>query len=95
MLIKYSFKIMIILISLTFFLLFKNIAKKLETDLSKLQYRIDVIENQIKKKEDFKIELQVNLKPLDKDYNNKSILIENYLNKKMTIVRVNYDQKSD
>ena len=86
---------MIILISLTFFLLFKNIAKKLETNLSKLQYQIDVIENQIKKKEDFKIELQVNLKPLDKDYNNKSILIENYLNKKMTIVRVNYDQKSN
>lgn len=97
MLVKKFIKIFIILIALTLFLSFKNIAKKLETDLSKSHFLINIKNNQINKKEiDFAEKIQAKLKPANKDYNkNKSILIENYLNKNMTIVRVNYDQKSD
>jgi|TARA_B100000787_G_scaffold155217_1_gene130527 hypothetical protein len=97
MLVKYFSKIIIILISLILFLSFKDIAKKLETDLNKSEFQIYIIKNQIKKKEmDFAYQIQVQLKPFNKGYiKNKSILIENYLNKTMTIVRVKYDQKSD
>ena len=97
MLVKKFTKISEIFIALILFLSFKNIAKKLETDLSKSHFLINIKNNQIRKKEiDFAAEIQAKLTPINKDYNkNKSILIENYLNKNMTIVRVSYDQKSN
>ena len=83
--------------ALTVFLLFKNIAKDSERNISKLNKEINKASNQLQKKEEFFAEeIKLKLKLNNRKYvNSESILIENYLNKKMTIVRVNYDQKSN
>ena len=83
--------------ALTVFLLFKNIAKDTEENISKLNKEINKSSNQLQKKEEFFAEeIKLKLKLNNRKYvNSESILIENYLNKKMTIVRVNYDQKSN
>jgi len=83
--------------ALTIFLLFKNIAKDLDGKISKLDKEINKASNKLQKKEDFFAEeIKFKLKLNNKKYaNSESILIENYLNEKMTIVRVNYDQKSN
>ncbi len=81
--------------ALTVFLLFKNIAKDSEENISQLNKEINKASNQLQKKEEFFAE-EIKLKLNNRKYvNSESILIENYLNKKMTIVRVNYDQKSN
>ena len=97
MLIKYCLKFLTILIALTVFLLFKNIAKDSERNISKLNKEINKASNQLQKKEEFFAEkIKFKLKLNNRKYvNSESILIENYLNEKMTIVRVNYDQKSN
>lgn len=83
--------------SLTVFLLFKNIAKDSEENISQLNKEINKASNQLQKKEEFFAkEIKLKLKLNNRKYvNSESILIENYLNEKMTIVRVNYDQKSN
>ena len=83
--------------ALTVFLLFKNIAKDSEENISQLNKEINKASNQLQKKEEFFAEeIKLKLKLNNRKYvNSESILIENYLNKKMTIVRVNYDQKSN
>lgn len=81
--------------ALTVFLLFKNIAKDSEENISQLNKEINKASNQLQKKEEFFAE-EIKLKLNNRKYvNSESILIENYLNEKMTIVRVNYDQKSN
>ena len=97
MLIKYSFKIFIILIAIIFFLLFKNIAKELETNISSLDRQINLTTNQLQRKDiDLSKELHSKLISFDKKYNNsKFIIIENYFQKNMTIVKVDYDKKSN
>ena len=97
MLIRYCLKFLIILIALTVFLLFKNIAKDSERNISKLNKEINKASIQLQKKEEFFAgEIKLKLKLNNRKYvNSESILIENYLNKKMIIVRVNYDQKSN
>ena len=97
MLIKYCLKFLTILIALTVFLLFKNIAKDSEENISQLNKEINKASNQLQKKEEFFAEeIKLKLKLNNRKYvNSESILIENYLNEKMTIVRVNYDQKSN
>ena len=83
--------------ALTVFLLFKNIAKDSEENISQLNKEINKASNQLQKKEEFFAEeIKSKLKLNNRKYvTSESILIENYLNKKMTIVRVNYDQKSN
>ena len=83
--------------ALSVFLLFKNIAKDSEGNISKLNKEINKASNQLQKKEEFFAEeIKLKLKLNNRKYvNSESILIEKYLNKKMTIVRVNYDQKSN
>ena len=83
--------------ALTVFLLFKNIAKDSEENISQLNKEINKASNQLQKKEEFFAEeIKLKLKLNNRKYvNSESILIENYLNKKMIIVRVNYDQKSN
>ena len=83
--------------ALTVFLLFKNIAKDSEENISQLNKEINKASSQLQKKEEFLAEeIKLKLKLNNRKYvNSESILIENYLNKKMTIVRVNYDQKSN
>ena len=97
MLIKYCLKFLIIFLALTVFLLFKNIAKDSERNISKLNKEINKASIQLQKKEEFFAgEIKLKLKLNNRKYvNSESILIENYLNEKMTIVRVNYDQKSN
>ena len=97
MLIKYTYKILIILISIIFFLFFKNIAKELETNIFSLDRQINLMINQLQQKEiDFSVELHSKLISSDKKYvNSKFIIIENYFNKNMTIVKVDYDKKSN
>ena len=51
MLIKYTFKIFIILIAIIFFLLFKNIAKELEINIFSLNSKINLLTNQLQQKE--------------------------------------------
>ena len=81
--------------ALTVFLLFKNIAKDSEENISQLNKEINKASNQLQKKEEFFAE-EIKLKLNNRKYvNSESILIENYLNEKMTIVIVNYDQKSN
>ena len=81
--------------ALTVFLLFKNIAKDSEENISQLNKEINKASNQLQKKEEFFAE-EIKLKLNNRKYvNSESILIENYLNEKMTIVRVNYYQKSN
>ena len=81
--------------ALTVFLLFKNIAKDSEENTSQFNKEINKASNQLQKKEEFFAE-EIKLKLNNRKYvNSESILIENYLNEKMTIVRVNYDQKSN
>ncbi|MDA1284527.1 MAG: hypothetical protein O3C61_06330 [Proteobacteria bacterium] len=83
--------------ALTVFLLFKNIAKDSEENISQLNKEINKASNQLQKKEEFFAEeIKLKLKLNNRKYvNSESILIENYLNEKMIIVRVNYDQKSN
>jgi len=97
MLIKYTFKIFIILIAIIFFLLFKNIAKELEINIFSLNSKINLLTNQLQQKEiDLSRELHNKLISSDKKYvNSKFIIIENYFNKNMTIVKVDYDKKSN
>ena len=97
MLIKYTFKIFIILIAIIFFLLFKNIAKELETTISSFDSKINLLTNRLQQKEiDLSRELHSKLISSDKKYvNSKFIIIENYFNKNMTIVKVDYDKKSN
>lgn len=97
MLIKYTFKIFIILIAIIFFLLFKNIAKELEINIFSLNSKINLLTNQLQQKEiDLSRELHHKLISSDKKYvNSKFIIIENYFNKNMTIVKVDYDKKSN
>ena len=97
MLIKYTYKIFIILITIIFFLLFKNIAKELEANIFSLDRQINLMINQFQQKEiDLSRELHSKLISSDKKYvNSKFIIIENYFNKNMTIVKVDYDKKSN
>tara|TARA_B110000444_G_C18494677_1_gene435137 strand:+ start:345 stop:638 length:294 start_codon:yes stop_codon:yes gene_type:complete len=97
MLIKYTFKIFIILIAIFFFLLFKNIAKELEANIFSFDRQISLMINQLQQKEiDLSRELHNKLISSDKKYvNSKFIIIENYFNKNMTIVKVDYDKKSN
>ena len=86
-----------IFIFITFFLLFKNIAKELETNIYIFDRQIDLMTNQLEQKEiDLSRELHNKLISSDKKYvNSKFIIIENYFNKNMTIVKVDYDKKSN
>ena len=97
MLIKYTFKIFIILIAIIFFLFFKNIAKELETNIFSFDRQINLMINQLQQKEiDLSRELHKKLISSDKKYvTSKFIIIENYFNKNMTIVKVDYDKKSN
>ena len=97
MLIKYTYKIFIILITIIFFLLFKNIAKQLETNIFSLKSKNNLLTNQLQQKEiDLSRKLHNKLISSDKKYvNSKFIIIENYFNKNMTIVKVDYDKKSN
>ena len=97
MLIKYTYKILIILISIIFFLFFKNIAKELETNIFSFDRQINLMINKLQQKEiDFSRELHNRLISSDKKYvNSKFNKIENYFNKNMTIVKVDYDKKSN
>jgi hypothetical protein len=97
MLIKYTFKIFTILISIIFFLLFKNIAKELEAKIFSFDSKINLLTNRLQQKEiDLSRELHNKLINSDKKYvNSKFIIIENYFNKNMTIVKADYDKKSN
>ena len=97
MLIKYTYKIFIILITIIFFLLFKNTAKELEANIFSFDRQINLMINQLQQKEiDLSRELHNKLINSDKKYvNSKFIIIENYFNKNMTIVKVDYDKKSN
>ena len=96
MLIKYTYKIFIILIAIIFFLFFKNIAKELETNIFSFESKINLMINQLQQKEiDFSRELHSKLIISDKKYVNSKFIIENYFNKNMTIVKVDYDKKSN
>ena len=97
MLVKYCLKLFIILLALTFFLLFKNLAKESEENIIRKDKEINRASNKLQNKEKFFAEeVKLKLKLNNRKYvNSESILIENYLNEKMTIVRVNYDQKSN
>tara|TARA_X000000368_G_C22896828_1_gene652243 strand:+ start:188 stop:481 length:294 start_codon:yes stop_codon:yes gene_type:complete len=97
MLVNIVSKIIIILALTTLFLFFKNSAKELDLKIIETKNNIKYM-NQIlvEKKNTYALDLNKIIK--NKSLNSvtgKTITIENYLNKNMTIVRVDYVKKSD
>ena len=96
MLVNFFIKIILIIFTLTFFLTFKNMAKKIETNITHIDKNINIASQEFEKKRlDLAIKLQSELNLKNKNYlKTDGILIENYMNQEMTIIRVNYDKKS-
>lgn len=71
-------------------------AKKIETNITHIDKNINIASQEFEKKRlDLAIKLQSELNLKNKNYlKTDGILIENYMNQEMTIIRVNYDKKS-
>ena len=67
------------------------------TNIFSFESKINLLTNRLQQKEiNFSRELHNKLISSDKKYvNSKFIIIENYFNKNMTIVKVDYDKKSN
>lgn len=96
MLINYIVKLLIIPLSLIIFLSFKNHAKELEKRIIFNFKQIEIANKTLDKKQnEFSKDIQSKLKPHKKNYDKaSSILIENFINKDMAIIRVYHDKKS-